>query len=240
MTVLPQRYDGKTKREKVERMFDSIASRYDLLNRVLSGGIDRNWRKKAIDLLKPLQPNEILDIATGTADLALEAVRLNPNHITGVDISAQMLHVGREKIAKKDLQHIIQLQQADSENLPFSDDHFDAITVAFGVRNFEHLEVGLCEMQRVLRPGGMAVVLEFSHPTRFPIKQLYGFYSKHILPRVGHLISNERSAYEYLPESVEAFPAGESFLAILRKSGFREVSCIPLTFGIASIYTAKK
>ncbi len=240
MTVLPQRYDGSSKREKVEHMFDSIATRYDLLNRVLSGGIDKSWRRKAIDLLKPLQPKQILDIATGTADLAIEAVRLNPEHITGVDISAQMLQVGREKLVKKGLDKLITLQQADSEALPFETGTFDAVTVAFGVRNFEHLEKGLAEINRVLRPGGMLVVLEFSQPTKTPVKQAYRFYSKHILPRVGQLVSKERSAYEYLPESVEAFPYGESFLQILRKTGFAEATCRPLTFGIASIYTGKK
>jgi demethylmenaquinone methyltransferase/2-methoxy-6-polyprenyl-1,4-benzoquinol methylase len=240
MTVLPQRYKGESKREKVEQMFDSIATRYDLLNRVLSGGIDKSWRKKAINQLLPIKPQHILDIATGTADLALEAVRLNPEKITGVDISAGMLEIGREKIKAKHLSELITLQQADSEKLPFSDNSFDAITVAFGVRNFEHLEIGLGEMLRVLKPGGMVVILEFSQPTKFPVKQGYNFYSKYILPGIGQLISKERSAYEYLPESVSAFPFGEKFTGILQQVGYADTKCIPLTFGIASIYTGRK
>jgi demethylmenaquinone methyltransferase/2-methoxy-6-polyprenyl-1,4-benzoquinol methylase len=240
MTVLPQRYKGDTKRERVEEMFDSIAPKYDLLNKVLSGGIDRGWRKKAINQLVPIAPKQILDIATGTADLALEAVRLNPTSIVGVDISNKMLDFGRLKIQKKSLSNLIKLTQGDSENLPFESESFDAITVAFGVRNFEHLEIGLSEMNRVLKPNGMTVILEFSQPTQFPIKQFYNFYSKSIMPTIGQLLSKERSAYEYLPESVKAFPYGNSFLEVLKRTGFKDVKCIPLTFGIASIYTARK
>jgi demethylmenaquinone methyltransferase/2-methoxy-6-polyprenyl-1,4-benzoquinol methylase len=165
---------------------------------------------------------------------------LNPAKITGVDISAGMLEIGREKIKAKHLSELITLQQADSEKLPFSDNSFDAITVAFGVRNFEHLEIGLGEMLRVLKPGGMVVILEFSQPTKFPVKQGYNFYSKYILPGIGQLISKERSAYEYLPESVSAFPFGEKFTGILQQVGYADTKCIPLTFGIASIYTGRK
>jgi demethylmenaquinone methyltransferase/2-methoxy-6-polyprenyl-1,4-benzoquinol methylase len=240
MTVIPQRYKGVSKRERVEEMFDSIATRYDLLNRVLSGGIDKSWRKKAIQQLAELQPQRILDIATGTADLAIESMRLKPKEIIGVDISNRMLDIGRHKIMAKGYQGIIRLEQGDSESLQFPDGHFDAITVAFGVRNFEHLEKGLKEMHRVLRPGGMAVILEFSQPTRFPVKQFYNFYSFKVMPRIGQLISKERSAYEYLPESVSAFPYGKKFLEILTKTGFSNTKCLPLTFGIASIYTAVK
>jgi demethylmenaquinone methyltransferase / 2-methoxy-6-polyprenyl-1,4-benzoquinol methylase len=240
MTVIPQRYKGTGKRERVEDMFDSIAPRYDLLNRVLSGGIDRSWRKKAIDQLVPLQPKYILDIATGTADLAIEAMRLHPEKITGVDISNKMLEIGREKLIAKHLNHKIVLEQGDSEHLNFADNSFDAITVAFGVRNFENLETGLKEMLRVLKPGGMVVILEFSQPTNFPVKQVYHFYSKYILPTIGQLLSKERSAYEYLPESVKAFPYGLNFLEVLEKSGYRNTKYTPLTFGIASIYTAGK
>lgn len=240
MTVIPQRYKGESKRERVEEMFDSIAPKYDLLNKVLSGGIDRGWRKKAIDKLIPIAPKQILDIATGTADLALEAVRLNPTSIVGVDISNKMLDVGRLKIQKKSLSNLIKLTQGDSENLPFDNDSFDAITVAFGVRNFEHLEIGLAEMNRVMKPNGMTVILEFSQPTKFPIKQFYNFYSKSIMPSIGQMLSKERSAYEYLPESVKAFPYGNAFLDVLKRTGFKDVKCIPLTFGIASIYTARK
>ncbi|CAN5607028.1 bifunctional demethylmenaquinone methyltransferase/2-methoxy-6-polyprenyl-1,4-benzoquinol methylase UbiE [soil metagenome] len=240
MTVLPQRYKGDTKRERVEEMFDSIAPQYDLLNKVLSAGIDKKWRRKAIDQLIALHPKSILDIATGTADLALEAVRLKPDTITGIDISNKMLDIGRVKIKDKQLDSLIKLEQGDSEALPYSAASFEAVTVAFGVRNFEHLEKGLSEILRVLKPGGMLVVLEFSQPTAFPIKQFYNLYSKHILPSVGQMISKERSAYEYLPESVAAFPYGKKFLAVLDKTGFRDTKAIPLTFGIASIYTATK
>lgn len=240
MTVLPQNYNGDTKRERVEQMFDSIAPRYDVLNRVLSAGIDKKWRRKAIDLLQPLAPKSILDIATGTADFALEAERLHPTSIIGVDISEQMLAYGRKKIEEKKLSSLITLLQGDSENLNFPDATFDAVTVAFGVRNFEHLELGLGEMLRVLKPGGMVVILEFSQPEQFPVKQFYRFYSRYILPVVGQLISKERAAYEYLPESVEAFPYGNRFKTILEKCGYQQPQIYPLTFGIASIYTGIK
>lgn len=240
MTVIPQRYKGTNKRERVEEMFDSIATRYDLLNRILSGGIDRSWRKKAIQQLQTIQPQRILDIATGTADLAIESMRLKPREIIGIDISNKMIDIGRHKIMAKGYQGIIRLEQGDSEDLQFPDGHFDAITVAFGVRNFEHLEKGLGEMYRVLRPGGKVVILEFSQPTRFPVKQVYNFYSFKVMPKIGQLISSERSAYEYLPESVSVFPYGKKFLDILTHTGFRDTKCQPLTFGIASIYTATK
>lgn len=240
MTVIPQHYKGTGKRERVEEMFDSIATRYDLLNRILSGGIDRRWRKKAIAELEELKPQRILDIATGTADLALEGTRLRPAEIIGIDISNKMLDIGRHKVMERGYQRIIRLEQGDSEHLQFPDNHFDAITVAFGVRNFENLEAGLSEMYRVLRPGGKVVILEFSQPTRFPVKQFYRFYSYKIMPAVGQWISRERSAYEYLPESVSAFPYGHKFLALLTKTGFMHTKCQPLTFGIASIYTAQK
>ena len=240
MTVIPQHYKGTNKRERVEEMFNSIAPRYDLLNRVLSGGIDKKWRRNAIDQLISIQPKKILDIATGTADLALESVRLSPLEIIGLDISNNMLNIGRDKIKQRSLDNLIRLDQGDSENLPYTDNYFDAITVAFGVRNFENLEKGLSEMYRVLKPNGMIVVLEFSQPTSFPIKQFYNFYSKYILPTIGSLISKERSAYEYLPESVKAFPYGNKFLDVLTKVKYKDTKCLPQTFGIASIYTARK
>jgi demethylmenaquinone methyltransferase/2-methoxy-6-polyprenyl-1,4-benzoquinol methylase len=240
MTVIPQHYKGSTKRERVEEMFDSIATRYDLLNKVLSAGIDKSWRKKAIDELIAIKPNAILDIATGTADLALECMRLKPAEIIGIDISNKMLDIGRHKIMAKGYQGIIRLEQADSEQLPYDDARFDAITVAFGVRNFEHLEEGLKEMYRVLRPGGKVVILEFSQPDRFPVKQFYNFYSYKVMPKIGQMLSKERSAYEYLPASVSAFPHGKNFLSILTKTGFKDTKSIPLTFGIASIYTGIK
>ena len=222
MTVLPQRYKGGTKRERVEEMFDTIAPKYDLLNRVLSAGIDKGWRKKAIDELIICNPESILDIATGTADLAIAAMRLHPKKIIGIDISNKMLEIGRRKIEQQSLSAVIKLETGDAEKLSFPDDTFDAITVAFGVRNFEHLEIGLQEMNRVLKPGGKVVILEFSQPTSVPMKQLYGFYSKYILPAIGQLFSKERSAYTYLPESVAAFPYGEEFLSILKNTGYSD------------------
>lgn len=240
MTVIPQHYKGTTKREKVEVMFDSIATRYDLMNKILSAGIDKSWRRKTVDQIAGINPQYILDIATGTADLALECMRLRPIQITGIDISHKMLDIGRHKIMEKGFQGIIRLEQGDSENLPYKDNSFDAITVAFGVRNFEHLEDGLKEMHRVLRPGGKVVILEFSQPDRFPVKQLYRFYSSSVMPRLGQLLASERSAYEYLPASVSVFPFGKKMLDILEHCGFRDTNCIPLTFGIASIYSASK
>ena len=240
MTVIPGSYAGTGKREKVAAMFDSIASRYDLLNHVLSGGIDRRWRKKVINMLAEQQPKKILDIATGTGDLAIEAVRLNPDKITGVDISEGMLAVGKEKIKKLGLDNLITLQYADSTSLPFEDNSFDAVTVAFGVRNFDNLEKGLYEMRRVVKTGGQVIILEFSQPERFPIKQLYSFYSRKILPVIGQLLSKQRAAYEYLPESVKEFPHGNDFLKIMSDTGFINNKAASLTFGIASIYSGNK
>ena len=188
------------KKEAVAAMFDAIAPRYDLLNRVLSLGIDQWWRKKAVNLLRDAAPKRILDVATGTADLAIEALRLNPEKIIGVDISEEMLNLGQLKIEQQGLTDKITLRKGDSERLPFSDNQFDATLVAFGVRNFEHLQRGLQEIQRVLKPQGQIVVLEFSHPRTFPIKQVYHFYSRHILPRIGRTLSQHEGAYEYLPQ----------------------------------------
>ncbi len=221
-------------------MFNNIAGKYDFLNHFLSAGIDIVWRRKAIRLLAPEKPKQILDIATGTADFAIEALRLNPEKITGVDISEGMLAVGREKLVRKGLSGKIELLYGDSENLPFQDNTFDAITVAFGVRNFENLTRGLAEMHRVLKPGGTVVVLEFSKPTRFPMKQLYQFYFKNILPVVGNFVSKDRAAYTYLPESVQAFPDGQAFINIFQQVGFKSTKWHSLTFGISSIYTGKK
>ncbi len=217
-------------------MFDAIAPRYDTLNRVLSLGIDRRWRKKAIAWVREHNPRRVLDVATGTADLAIAAIELEPEKVVGVDISEEMLNVGREKIAKLGLSDRITLRRGDSEKLPFSDRQFDVVLVAFGVRNFEHLQKGLKEMRRVLRPGGALVVLEFSRPRRFPIKQLFGFYFKHILPRVGGAVSKDEGAYQYLPDSVQTFPDGEDFLDELRKTGYADPKSQSLTFGIASLY----
>lgn len=240
MTVIPQNYKGSSKRERVEDMFDRIAPKYDLLNKVLSVGIDKGWRKQMVAELKSLQPKTMLDIATGTADVAIACMQLQPSHITGVDISALMLAEGQKKIEGLGMAQQITLQQADSENLPFADNSFDAITVAFGVRNFQHLDKGLSEMLRVLKPNGKVVILEFSQPEKFPIKQFYNFYSKYILPTIGQLVSKERAAYEYLPESVAAFPYGQEFVKIMNYNNFVNTKCVPLTFGIASIYVGSK
>jgi demethylmenaquinone methyltransferase/2-methoxy-6-polyprenyl-1,4-benzoquinol methylase len=239
-TVKPYHTSG-SKKTQVAEMFDNIARRYDFLNRLLSLGIDKIWRKKAIDQLKDLQLKYMLDVATGTADVALEmARRLRPDKIVGLDISTEMLHFGREKVAKQGWSEVIELVQGDSENLPFQDNTFDAITVAFGVRNFENLERGLAEMNRVLKPGGRLVVLEFSKPTAFPFRQLFQFYFKNILPLIGRWTSQDSRAYRYLFESVQVFPEGASFLNILQKTGYKSSQCTPLTLGVCSIYTAEK
>jgi len=240
MNVIPQNYKGSSKRERVEDMFDRIAPKYDLLNKVLSMGVDKGWRKKMVAELKKLQPDTLLDIATGTADVAIACMKLKPSTITGIDISALMLAEGQIKIEALGYANIITLQQADSEDLPFADNTFDAITVAFGVRNFQNLDKGLSEMQRVLKPNGKVVILEFSQPEKFPVKQFYTFYSKYILPLIGQLVSKERAAYEYLPESVAAFPYGKEFVKILDKNNFVNTKCVSLTFGIASIYVGNK
>jgi len=240
MAVVPYKEENTSKKEQVARMFDNISSRYDFLNHFLSLGIDRGWRKKAINLLRPLNPRQLLDVATGTGDFALQALSLNPEKITGVDISDGMLQVGRKKMQDRNVADKIVLQLADSENLPFEENKFDAVTVGFGVRNFEHLERGLEEIFRVLKPGGVAVILEFSRPRKFPFKQGYNFYFKFILPKIGRIVSSDKAAYTYLPESVEAFPDGEDFLRILRDVGFKQTQCKSLTFGISSIYTGTK
>jgi len=220
-------------------MFDAIADRYDLLNRVLSGGVDQLWRRRAVKLLRDERPSTILDLATGTADLAIMASELRPERVVGLDLSAEMLRVGREKVRRRGLQDLIELVEGDAERMPFDDGSFDAILVAFGVRNFGDLDRGLREMARVLRPGGSAIVLEFSHPTAFPVKQLYAFYSRHILPRVGGAVSGDAGAYRYLPDSVAAFPDGEEMLARMRSVGFGDLRAERLTFGIATIYAGK-
>lgn len=224
----------------VRSMFDSIAYRYDLLNHLLSGGIDLYWRRRAIEQLRDLQPNHILDVATGTADFAIAALRLKPERIVGVDIAEEMLKIGRSKLTKRGLSPTIGLQSGEAENLQFETGSFDAAIVAFGARNFEHLEKGLAEMHRVLRPGGRIVVLEFSRPDRFPFKQLYFFYFKRVLPFIGRLISKSKEAYTYLPDTVMRFPEGSAFLAILERTGFHETTQERLTFGIATVYVGTK
>lgn len=240
MTVVPYRNEQAGKKQQVAKMFDHISPRYDLLNHLLSLGIDRGWRKKAISLLKPDKPQVILDVATGTGDFAIQALSLQPQEIIGLDISEGMLGKGREKIKRLKKDHIIRMITGDSENLPFPENKFDAITVAFGVRNFEDLQRGLSEMYRVLKPGGTVVILEFSKPSGWFFRQLYNFYFKLILPNIGSLLSRDKAAYAYLPASVEQFPYGNAFLHILESIGFKNTKCKTLTFGISSIYLAKK
>ena len=227
------------KREHVEAMFDEIAPRYDLLNRLLSFGIDIWWRKRAVALLKDGlagPPDILLDMATGTADLAVEALSLGPRQVIGVDISEGMLALGRDKLAARRLDHQVALVQGDAADLPFDDDLFDGALVAFGVRNFEDLGAGLAEMRRVLAPGAPLVVLETSQPTAFPFKQGYDVYSQHVMPRIGRAVSGNAEAYEYLPESARQFPHGEAFLSEMRAAGYADVLARPLTFGVVSLY----
>lgn len=238
--VTPYKNSSLNKKKQVEQMFDTISENYDGLNRVISFGIDVKWRKKVIKLVEATAPQAVLDIATGTGDLAISLAETDAKEIIGLDISEGMLAVGRKKIAAKNLSEKIQMVQADSEALPFEDNHFDAITVAFGVRNFENLEKGLSEIYRTLKPGGIFVVLETSVPTKFPYKQGYKFYSTALLPVIGKLFSKDKVAYSYLSESAASFPYGEEFNNILMKTGFINVEDKPQTFGVATIYTASK
>ncbi|QKJ29098.1 bifunctional demethylmenaquinone methyltransferase/2-methoxy-6-polyprenyl-1,4-benzoquinol methylase UbiE [Mucilaginibacter mali] len=240
-TVTPYQHNDATKKEQVADMFNNIAKTYDFLNHFLSLGIDVIWRKMAINELKKDKPAHILDVATGTGDFAFEALRiLKPEKITGVDISQGMLDIAKQKISKRGLDDQFQVKLGDSEKLPFTDNEFDAVTVAYGVRNFENLETGLADMFRVLKPGGKAVVLEFSKPKVFPVKQLYNFYFNYITPGIGKLFSKDARAYTYLPESVAAFPDGKNFTALMDKVGFKNTKSRPLAFGICSIYTGVK
>jgi demethylmenaquinone methyltransferase/2-methoxy-6-polyprenyl-1,4-benzoquinol methylase len=220
-------------------MFDNISPKYDLLNRLFSMGIDQGWRRKVVRLLGREPVEHLLDVATGTADLAILGAT-KAKRVTGVDISEGMLGHGRTKVAKRGLEQRIVLQRADSESLPFADNTFDAVTVAFGVRNFEHLEKGMREMQRVLKPNGRLFVLEFSKPMKAPMKQLFRFYFHRVMPAVGRTVSKDSAAYTYLPKSVDAFPEGQAFLDILAKAGLREGKAEPLTGGIATLYTGRK
>lgn len=238
--VKPYGREDQSKKQEVAEMFNNISGRYDFLNHFLSVGIDRIWRKKAVKMLRELQPKRILDLATGTGDFALESLKLHPEQIIGIDISEGMLEVGRKKMQKRGVDHIISMQLGDSEALPFEDNYFDAFTVGFGVRNYENLEKGLSEMLRVLRPEGKGIVLEFSKPKKFPVKQYYAFHSKYIIPFFGKRISKDSSAYAYLPESVAAFPEGKAFEDILRKVGYRDVESKTVGGGIATIYSGIK
>jgi len=238
--VTPYKDSPLSKKEQVASMFNTISGNYDNLNRVISFGIDIKWRKKVLDLVAKSNPETILDIATGTGDLAILMAQTQAKKIIGLDISAGMLAVGAEKIATKQLSNRIEMMLGDSENMPFEDNYFDAITVAFGVRNFENLEKGLSEILRVLKPGGTFVILETSVPEKTPYKQGYHFYSKNILPLIGKLFSKDNTAYGYLSESSAVFPYGERLNNILRKIGFINVKDMPQTFGVASIYYASK
>lgn len=238
--VTPYRDSKLNKKKQVEQMFDNISSNYDHLNRVISFGTDVKWRKKVIALVASAKPKSILDIATGTGDLAIQMAPIKANKIVGLDLSEGMLNVGRKKIEAKNLADKIEMIQGDSEALPFENDSFDAITVAFGVRNFENLEKGLSEIYRVLQPGGIFVVLETSVPSKTPFKQGYKLYSGTILPLIGKILSKDKEAYSYLSKSAASFPHGENFNNILRKIGFTKVENKPQTFGVATIYTASK
>lgn len=238
--ITPYKESDLNKKQQVEKMFDTISNNYDGLNRVISFGIDVKWRKKVVALVDEKNPQQVLDIATGTGDLAINLAKTGANRIIGLDLSEGMLAVGRKKVAKEQLSHLIELVQGDSEALPFENDTFDAITVAFGVRNFENLDKGLSEIYRVLKPGGIFVILETSVPTKFPFKQGYNFYTKNLLPLIGKLFSKDEDAYSYLSESAAAFPYGERFNNILRKVGFTKVEDEPQTLGVATIYSASK
>jgi demethylmenaquinone methyltransferase/2-methoxy-6-polyprenyl-1,4-benzoquinol methylase len=230
----------KSKKEEVAEMFNNISANYDFLNHFLSLGIDHLWRKKAIKQLKNLEVKKVIDIATGTGDFAIASLKLNPDEVIGVDISSGMLEVGSKKMKNKGHDKTIKMILGDSENLAFEDNYFDALTVGFGVRNFENLEKGLSEMLRVIRPGGKIVILEFSKPKKFPVKQVFSFYSNYFIPFFGKRISKDPQAYAYLPESVAAFPEGNEFENILKKLDYKSVQSIILSGGIATIYTGTK
>ena len=238
--ITPYKNSSMSKKQQVAQMFDTISNEYDGLNRVISFGIDLKWRNKVVEIVGLQNPDSILDIATGTGDLAINLTKTNAKKIIGLDISEGMLNVGREKINLKQLNHTIDMVVGDSENLPFENGSFDAITVAFGVRNFETLEKGLSEILRVLKPGGIFVILETSVPTKFPFRQGYFMHTKIFLPLIGKLFSKDKQAYGYLSASAAKFPYGEAFNNILKKTGFIKVKDLPQTFGVATIYTASK
>ncbi len=238
--VIPYKESELGKKEQVTQMFDNVSSNYDFLNRILTFGIDVSWRKKVVKFVTDQNAKIVLDIATGTGDLAIMLAQANIDKVTGLDISSGMLEVGKKKVAQLNLENKIEMILGDSEKLPFKDQTFDAITVGFGVRNFEDLEKGLSEIYRVLKPKGTFIVLETSQPTKFPIKQGFTFYSKYIIPTVGKIFSKDKNAYSYLPESAAVFPYGEEFNNILLKIGFKSSKVYPQTFGAATIYKAIK
>lgn len=228
---------GESKKQQVATMFNNVAGTYDFLNHFFSVGIDKLWRRKLVKLIGKTHPKMILDVATGTADLAIAETKLNPDKIIGVDISDKMLDVGREKIKSYPS---IELQLGDSENLQFSENTFDAVSVSFGVRNFENVPAGLAEMRRVLKPSGKVFILEFSKPGNWLVQKLYYFYFCNVLPFVGKLVSKDARAYTYLPESVRMFPDGQKFVALMQQAGYKNIECKPLTFGISTIYIGEK
>lgn len=233
--------EGEAKGKQVEQMFDSIAHSYDLLNHLLSMGIDKHWRRAAINSLKPFAPRKMLDVATGTGDFAImSAKELRPESLLGVDLSEGMMNVAREKVKKEGLEQTISFQQEDCMQLSFPDDSFDALTVAYGIRNFEDLDHGLREMRRVLKPSGRLVIIELTSPQRFPMKQLFWLYSHVLMPLVGKIVSHDSKAYTYLPATMEAFPQGEVMSEILKKAGFTDIRFKRFTFGLSTLYTAAK
>ena len=237
--IKPYGKEGE-KTEQVQEMFDNIAPTYDLLNHGLSLGIDRHWRRAAIDSLRPYNPQHILDVATGTGDFAILAAReLKPQHLLGIDLSEGMMRVGREKVEREGLQDVISFQQEDCLALTLADNSFDAVMVAYGIRNFSDLDKGLREMCRVLKPGGRLVIIELTSPRRFPMKQLFWLYSHVYMPTLGRIISRDKQAYKYLPATMEAFPQGEEMLGILQRAGFSDVSFKRFTFGLSTLYTAQ-
>jgi demethylmenaquinone methyltransferase/2-methoxy-6-polyprenyl-1,4-benzoquinol methylase len=238
--IKPYKDSELGKKEQVAQMFDNISENYDDLNRVISLGIDVKWRKKVVEIVGKKNPKQILDIATGTGDLVLMMASLNPDRIVGLDISSGMLEVGKRKIEKAKLSNKIEMIVGDSEEIPFNENSFDAITVSFGVRNFANLDKGIKEIARVLKPTGVLVILETSNPTKFPFKQGYKFYTNFILPIIGKIFSKDKVAYSYLSESANSFPFGEAFNNILQKNGFTNTKATPVTFGVATIYTASK
>ena len=238
--VKPYNNKSSSKKEEVAEMFNNISKRYDFFFFFLSKGIDKVWRKRGVKILGEVSPKKILDIATGTGDFAIAALKLNPDEVIGVDISQGMLDVGKVKMKKKGVESIVKMHLADSEELPFETDCFDGLTVGFGVRNYQNLEKGLTDMLRVLKPEGKAVILEFSKPKKFPIKQLFGFYSKYLIPLFGKYISKDKRAYEYLPESVAAFPEGQEFIDIMKRLGYKNIKSQLVSFGIATIYSGVK
>jgi len=238
--VTPYKDSDLSKKQQVTEMFDNVSDNYDLLNRILTFGIDIKWRKKVVHIIGEKNPEKILDIATGTGDFAIMLAELKPKKIIGLDLSKGMLDIGIKKVKEKKLEDLIEMVIGDSENLPFTDNYFDAISVGFGVRNFENLDKGLQEICRVLKPNGIFVVLETSQPEKFPAKQLFNFYSNYIIPTIGKIFSKDKRAYTYLPKSAAVFPYGKKFNNILEKNGFNNATNTPLTFGAASIYTAIK